>query len=98
MEISKFRGRRKQPEAHQWSRKDSLVHQSLVDQLARLCALNPMLGASGAHLVLQLLPAALHCAAQAALLGLLFISNLSIADGDFGLVRRGGAGVAHETL
>lgn len=50
------------------------------------------------HLVLQLLSAALHCAAQAALLGLLFISNLSIADGDFGLVRWRGAGVAHQTL
>lgn len=69
-----------------------------MDQLARLCALAPVLDATGAHLVLQLLPAALHCAAQAALLGLLFISNLSVTDGDFGLVSWGGAGVAHETL
>lgn len=50
------------------------------------------------HLVLQLLSAALHCAAQAALLGLLLISNLPIADGDFGLVRWRSAGVAHQTL
>lgn len=51
-----------------------------------------------AHLVLQLLPAALHCAAQAALLRLLLVSNLAIADGDFGFVSWGCAGVAHQTL
>lgn len=50
------------------------------------------------HLVLQLLPAALYCAAQAALLGLLLISRLSVTDGNLGFVCWGGTGVAHQTL
>lgn len=65
---------------------------------ARLHPLPTVLSAIRAHLVLQLLPAAFHCAAQAALLRLLLVSNLAIADGDFGFVSWGCAGVAHQTL
>jgi hypothetical protein len=50
------------------------------------------------HLILQLLTTPLNCTAQAALLGLLFICNLPITDGDLGLVSRRGAGMAHQTF
>lgn len=98
VEMSKLRERRNNSKSHQWSCEDSLEHCLLMNHLTRLRPLPTVLGAIKAHLVLQLLSAALHCAAQAALLGLLLVSTLSIADGDFGFVSWGRAGVPHQTL